>query len=168
MTGGPATPHLRPAGPGDARDIAELISTLLRSADTSAIPGPVGRADIAEWMAAAPGRTAWHVAEAEAGDMLGVQWIEPRAGLPPDMADIATFVSEGRQRIGIGSALFARTTEAARMLGYRWLHAQIRADNAGGLVYYRSRGFEPWRHHPDVPLHDGRRVDRVAMRFDLR
>ena len=163
-----AQPHVRRAGPADARDIAVLISDLLRSADTSAIAGPVDRSDIRSWMATAPDRSAWHVAENNAGAVLGVQWIEPRADLPANTCDIATFVSQGRQSIGIGSALFTRSAEAARALGYRWLHAYIRADNDGGLIYYRSRGFEPWRVDLSVPLSDGRAVDRIAMRYDLR
>ena len=160
--------RIRPAGAADARDIAGLVSTLVRGGDTSAIAGPVARADIIEWMDFAPERSAWHVAETDSGDILGVQWIEPHHDLPPDTADIATLVVQGRQRIGIGSSLFAQSLRAGRRLGYRWLHAYIRADNEGGLIYYRSRGFEPWRSDPEVPLADGRRIDRVAMRYDLR
>jgi GNAT superfamily N-acetyltransferase len=51
-----------------------------------------------------------------AGRSLGLQWIEPHAGLPPDAASIATFVAPGRQQLGIGSALFPATERAARQL----------------------------------------------------
>lgn len=160
-------PILRRAGPADARDIARLLSDVLAASDTSAMAGPVEAATIRDWMGAAPGRTVWHVAETEDGTILGVQWIKPRADLPEDMADIATFAAFGRQRLGTGSALFSRTVPAARALGYRWLHASIRADNEGGLVYYRSRGFEPFDRVIGAPLADGRRVDRIRMRYDL-
>ena len=165
-----SAPFLRRAGPADARAIAEMLSGVLAAADTSAITGPVAAATIRAWMGAASERSVWHVAEDAAGECLGVQWIEPDDDLPADTADtadIATFVAHGRQRIGTGSALFAATVPAARALGYRWLHAAIRADNAGGLIYYRSRGFEPLGRITDRPLADGRRIDRIAMRYDL-
>jgi L-amino acid N-acyltransferase YncA len=158
---------VRRAGVADARGIADLLRDVLADADTSALAGPPDAATVRKWMASAPERAAWHVAEAEDGTTLGVQWIEPLDALPPDMADIATFVAPGRQRIGTGSALFAKTVDAARALGYRWLQAVIRADNEGGLVYYRSRGFEPVGRITDRQLADGRRIDRIAMRYDL-
>jgi GNAT superfamily N-acetyltransferase len=144
-----------------------MLSEVLASADVSALPGPVEAATVRSWMAAAPARAVWHVAEDDRGTTLGVQWIEPLPDLPDDAADIATFVAPGRQGLGSGSALFQATVQAARALGYRWLHAVIRADNEGGLIYYRSRGFEPIGRITDRPLPDGRRIDRIAMRHDL-
>jgi L-amino acid N-acyltransferase YncA len=160
-------PTLRGAGPADARDIAGMLSDVLAAADTSAIRGPVDADTIRRWMAAAPLRSRWMVAEDEAGAILGLQWIEPHAGLPPEAASIATFVLPGRQQLGIGSALFTAMERAARDLGYRWINATIRADNAGGLVYYQSRGFRQWKYEPDVEIAPGRVVDRVSTRYDL-
>ena len=59
------------------------------------------------------------------------------------------------------------TKKAARALGYAHIHAIIRADNAGGLAYYQSRGFEDFRLLPDCPLGDGRVVDKLWKRFEL-
>jgi GNAT superfamily N-acetyltransferase len=75
-------------------------------------------------MALAPARSAWHVAENERGEILGLQWIEPHAGLPPEACSIATFVAPGRQQLGIGSALFPATERAAR----RWATLDQRHD----------------------------------------
>ncbi|NER01119.1 MAG: lysozyme [Cyanothece sp. SIO2G6] len=72
-------------------------------------------------MRLAPERSAWHLAEREDGAILGVQWIEPHSDLPKDMADIATFAALGRQQIGVGSALFVKTLQVAKRLGYLWL-----------------------------------------------
>lgn len=162
-----SAPIVRRAGPADARGIAEMLTDLLAATGTSAIAGPVGAATVRTWMTAAPERAVWHLAEDEKGAIQGVQWIEPAADLPEDMADIATFAALGRQRLGTGSALFAATVPVARALGFRWLHASIRADNEGGLVYYRSRGFEAFGRIADRPLSDGRRIDRIRMRHDL-
>jgi L-amino acid N-acyltransferase YncA len=158
---------IRIAGPADARGIAEMLSHVLASADTSAIVGPVDGAKIREWMLVAPARSNWRVAEAESGEILGLQWIEPTADLPPEACSIATFVLPGRQQLGIGSALFAETDRAARALGYRWINATIRADNEGGIIYYQSRGFRVWKRTSDVPLASGRLVDRISTRYDL-
>jgi GNAT superfamily N-acetyltransferase len=158
---------LRVAGPADARDIAAMLSRVLASADTSAIQGPVEGSKIREWMALAPTRSSRMVAEDESGAILGLQWIEPHACLPPEACSIATFVQPGRQQLGIGSALFAATERAARALGYDWINATIRADNEGGIIYYQSRGFRVWKREKDVEIGRGRIVDRISTRFDL-
>jgi len=158
---------IRSAGPADARDIAEMLSRVLASADTSSIQGPVDSKTIRTWMASAPDWSAWYVAEDQSGDVLGLQWIEPHADLPPEAASIATFVAPGRQQLGIGSSLFTATTQAARDLGYGWINATIRTDNEGGLTYYQSRGFRTWKQEKDVEIAAGRFVDRVSTRYDL-
>lgn len=158
---------LRAAAPADARAIAEMLSQVLASADTSSISGPVDAATIRSWMSVAPERSSWIVAEDDHGDILGLQWIEPGAGLTPEAANIATFVTHGRQQLGIGSALFRATEGAARALGYSWINATIRADNFGGLAYYQSRGFRTYGHEEDVEIAPGRCVDRLSARYDL-
>ncbi len=47
------------------------------------------------------------------------------------------------------------------------IDATIRADNASGLAYYKAMGFTDWDVLRDVPLSDGRVVDRIRKRFDL-
>ena len=49
--------------------------------------------------------------------------------------DIATFASRSRHKSGVGSALFARTREAASKLGFAAINATIRVVNEGGLAY---------------------------------
>ena len=159
--------RVRIAGPADARSIAEMLSDVLFSADASTLQGPVDTATIRKWMATAPERANWVVAEDDIGAILGLQWIEPHADLPPEAANIATFVRPGRQQLGVGSALFSATAKAARALGYVWINATIRADNAGGITYYQSRGFRVWKHEQDVEIAPGRRVGRVLKRYDL-
>ena len=99
--------------------------------------------------------------------MVGFQWISPHPKLPPEASDIATFVQIGRTGLGIGSALFSSTSQAAKDLGYIWINATIRADNEGGLTYYQSRGFRDWRFDEDVVLDSGQIVSRISKRYDL-
>lgn len=148
-------------------DMADVLNGVIAQGGTTAIADPVTRDMLADWMGRAPGRSAWHVAEDENGRVLGFQWIEPAAYLPPDAAEIATFARIGYTRLGIGSALFRATEEAARTLGFRWINANIRADNAGGLVYYQSRGFEDYGRIRDHRMSDGTSVDKILKRYSL-
>ena len=59
-------------------------------------------------------------------------------------------------------------TEAeARRFGYSWINASIRADNAGGLAYYQSRGFETYDRKTNVRLDNGLVVEKIMKRYDL-
>ena len=158
---------VRSAGRLHQADMAGLLNEIIAKGGTTAITEPVTRDTIAAWMTRAPGRMAFHVAEDETGHVMGFQWISPSGDLPPEAAEIATFVRIGHTGLGIGSALFRATEAAARALGYRWINANIRADNHGGLVYYQSRGFEDYARIKDYRLADGTPVDKILKRYDL-
>jgi L-amino acid N-acyltransferase YncA len=159
--------HIRTAHGLDARDMAAILSRLIAKGGTTAMTDAVDAAVIRDWMARGGARAAWHVAEDAKGALQGFQWIEPHDALPSEAAAIATFVDDGRQGLGVGSGLFRATQKAARALGYGWVSAAIRADNAGGLAYYQSRGFEDWGRRSGVRLGDGQVVDQVLKRFNL-
>ncbi|MBS8224868.1 GNAT family N-acetyltransferase [Vannielia litorea] len=158
--------HVRPAARADARAIAELLQEVVDAGGTTALTGQVSRNDILDWMQASP-RAAWHIAEDEGGALLGFQWIDPMVDEPETCAEIATFARVGRTGLGIGSRLFEATREAAKRLGYTWIRANIRADNAGGLAYYQSRGFEDYGRIEGYRMADGTVVDKVLKRYDL-
>ena len=160
--------HIRRAGALDTGAMAELLNAIIAKGGTTAKTKPVTRSTLAAWMAFAPDQSAWHVAEAETGDLLGFQYIEPHKHLPPEACDIATFVRVGQTGLGIGSKLFQATRSEAKTLGYHWINATIRADNTGGLAYYQSRGFEDYARQNDVTLDDGTLVSKISKRFDLR
>lgn len=158
---------IRRAGPLDARPLAELLNEVIAAGGTTAMTRPVDAEDLRDWITRCPDRAAWHLAEDDSGEVMGFQWIEPAEYLPEDAAEIATFARRGRTGLGIGSALFRETEKTARALGYRWINANIRSDNMGGLAYYQSRGFEDYGTKPGVRLDDGRTVDKVLKRYDL-
>lgn len=159
--------HIRRAGLLDARAMADLLNTIIARGGTTAHTTPVTRDTLIGWMTRYSHGAAWHVAEDDTGALLGFQFIEPHPDLPPDACDIATFVRIGQTGLGIGSRLFDKTQPAARVRRYAWINATIRTDNAGGLAYYQSRGFEDYAHHPNARLADGTRVDKISKRFDL-
>ena len=157
--------HIRKAGPLDAANIAVLLNEIIAKGGTTAMVRPVLNKEIRKWMTQS--NAVWHLAENDAGTVLGFQWIEPHPDLPDDATDIASFVKLGQTGLGIGTALFEATVKAARSLGYRKIDAIIRADNLGGLAYYQSRGFETIRLVADTELEDGTRVDKIWKRFNL-
>ncbi|MEY3004093.1 MAG: hypothetical protein RLZZ491_1269 [Pseudomonadota bacterium] len=157
-------PLIRRAAPLDTRDMADLLNQIIVVGGTTARTQTVCADEFLPLLAARA--SACHVAEVGA-EIMGFQYIEPHAALPPGVADISTFVRRGKTGQGIGSALFEATAQAARDLGYRWINATIRADNTGGLIYYQSRGFRDWRHLSDQRLANGMRVDKVCKRYDL-
>ena len=130
------TVRVRPAGPLDARGIASIVN------DTKARTEPVGSRDIADLIGTVPAGSAVHVAEDDAGGLLGCQFIESHSDLPPGCCEIATFIRPGAAGIGAGSALFKATEVAARSLGYAAIVAIVSRDNEAALTYYQSRGFE--------------------------
>lgn len=158
--------HTRAAGALDAPAMARLLNEIIEEGGTTALVRKVNGDDMLEWMRNGT-RAAWTVAEDEGGDIVGFQWIEQVDSLPPEAAEIASFVRIGRTGLGIGSALFRATEAAARRLGYRWIRANIRADNESGLTYYQSRGFEDYGRIENYRLESGRVVNKTLKRYDL-
>ncbi|UWR26356.1 GNAT family N-acetyltransferase [Sulfitobacter sp. S223] len=159
--------HVRPALPLDTRSMAQLLNEIIKIGGTTALVRPVTGQDMAEWMNFVPDRAAWHVALNGEERVVGFQWIEPSQQLPPEAAEIATFVQVGQTGLGIGSALFTATANAAKELGYVWIRANIRADNEGGLTYYQSRGFRDYAVIEDYIMADGTSVDKRLKRYDI-
>ncbi|MDJ0640762.1 MAG: GNAT family N-acetyltransferase [Paracoccaceae bacterium] len=155
------------AGKLHASAMAGILNEIIEAGGTTALTTKVSAEDLMAWQRRAPENSAWHVAEDGSGQVLGFQWIEPASYLPREAAEIATFAKIGKTGLGIGSALFRSTEEAARDLGYAWINANIRADNAGGLAYYQSRGFEDYDRITAYRMGDGQVVDKILKRYDL-
>ncbi len=155
------------ANPLHAGEMAEILNEIITAGGTTALTTRVTASELAERMAQGSERSAWHVAEAENGTVLGFQWIAPADYLPTEAAEIATFARIGHTGLGIGSKLFSATEKAARRLGYGWINADIRADNPGGLAYYQSRGFEDYARKTGVRMANGNLVDKVLKRYNL-
>lgn len=158
---------IRPPITLDTPDMARLLNEIIEAGGTTALTRPVTGQDLQDWISANSDHSAWHVAVDDAERIVGFQWIGPASYLPPEAAEIATFVQMGQTGLGIGSALFDATRKAAKSLGYFWINANIRADNEGGLIYYQSRGFQDYRVIEGYVMADGQVVDKRLKRFDL-
>ena len=159
--------HIRKAGDIDAREMADLLNVIIRKGGTTALTEEITGATIKTWFRTAPLQSVWHIAEDDAGTILGFQSIEPHSDLPPEACDIATFVKSGQTGLGIGSKIFDASQRVAKELGFHWINATIRADNTGGLAYYQSQEFETYAHHPNQRLANGMTVAKVSKRYDL-
>ena len=160
--------NIRPAIALDAPSMARLLNPIIEDGGTTAITARVTGDTLAAWMAEKYDRAAWHVAVNDAEEVVGFQWIARGADyLPPEAAEIATFVQVGQTGLGIGSRLFDATKKAAKDLGYKWINANIRADNEGGLIYYQSRGFVDYGRIEDYRMENGQTVDKILKRYDL-
>ena len=159
--------HIRRAGTLDARPMAELLNSIIEKGGTTAYTETVSPDVMVEKMSRSQPRAVWHVAEDDTGAILGFQFFKPHPDLPEDACDIATFVQIGQTGLGIGSKLFEASREAARTMGFAWINATIRGDNAGGLAYYQSRGFEDYARLSDQRLANGSIVDKICKRIDL-
>ena len=142
-----------------------MLNDIIEAGGTTAIGGPISADAISDWMKKP--RSSWHVAEDESGRILGFQWIAPAEYLPAEAAEIATFARIGSTGLGIGSKLLEQTIVSARLLGYQWINANIRADNHSGLTYYQSRGFEDYGRIRNYELPDGQVVDKILKRLDV-
>ncbi|MEX0369580.1 MAG: N-acetyltransferase family protein [Tateyamaria sp.] len=159
--------RVRPAIALDAPSMAALLNDIIEEGGTTAITTKVSGTDLSDWMAE-KGRSAWHVAVNDAEQVVGFQWIATGGDyLPPEAAEIATFVQVGQTGLGIGSKLFDATRSAAKDLGYAWINANIRADNEGGLIYYQSRGFQDYGRIEGYEMANGQIVDKILKRYDL-
>ena len=157
--------HIRRAGAQDIGAMTDLLNEVIRQGDTTAYTEEVTRQSIKDRMQI--DLAIWHLAEDDAGALLGFQWVAPLDSEPDLVAEIATFARVGQTGLGIGSALFDTTRKACIGSGYQWIRANIRADNTGGLAYYQSRGFETYGRIKDYRLGNGQIVDKVLTRYDL-
>ena len=158
---------IRPLQMSDIRLMTELLNEIIEIGGTTAYLNPLPESELASWVARGTERANWTIAEDDAGKLVGFQWAEPHALLPPEAASIATFVRVGVVGRGIGKRLFAETSKHMKRFGFEWINASIRSDNDSGLRYYAKMGFLDWKVDPDATLSDGRITGKHHKRYDL-
>lgn len=158
--------RIRFGRPSDAGELTDLLNAIIARGGTTALEESLTPATFADWFLTGRHALICMVAE-DAGCLLGFQSLSDYDPLPQGWADIGTFTRQHPHRPGVGRALFAATRAAARARGIVTLNATIRADNTGGLAFYRKLGFRLYDTSPDQPLRDGTLVDRLHHRLDL-
>ena len=156
---------IRPALPDDADALCAVLNEIIAVGGTTALEDPLSvDAFSAQFLNGPSCLSLFTALESASSAPVGFQSLTRHPDLPDGWGDIATFARIRRKRAGVGSALFARTLEAARDLGLTTLNAAIRADNTGGLAFYEKMGFRTYQTLPNVPLKSGAHVDRVLKR----
>ncbi|MFK7752442.1 MAG: N-acetyltransferase family protein [Sedimentitalea sp.] len=157
----------RPIVADDAVEACTLLNEIIRIGGTTAFQTELSVVDFANHYITGDDLICCHVALDEGGQVAGFQWLGAKDTLPEGCGDIATFARQSNPVRGIGSALFAATTAAARTKGLTQINAKIRADNTPGLGYYSKMGFVDHDVARAQPLSDGTLVDRITKRFIL-
>ncbi|WP_420403536.1 GNAT family N-acetyltransferase [Nisaea sp.] len=132
---------LAPVGEDDAHEIMLLLNRIIDARTYTSMTETMSVADQRRFIATLPDRAIYLAArDGRSGRILGVQDCLP-APEDKEQCDISTFVSLDAFRRGIGRALFERTADDARQLGYRRIRAVMRTDNTHALNYYGAMGF---------------------------
>ena len=151
----------------DTEGMRTLLNEIIRVAGTTAITSKLSPDEMREWFISGEAVVSCFVAVDSDGTIVGFQSLSNCASLPAGWVDIATFISRSRHKSGVGSALFARTREAASKLSFATINASIRIDNVGGLAYYSRMGFATYLVEDGDPQAQGRVFNRVHKRFML-
>lgn len=142
-----------------------LQNEVIRSGAFSAYQQAVTEHWFSSTFLTGPGAISCHLAEK--AQIVALQTLERHPALPPDWADIGTFVAPRTRRGGAGRALFSASLAAARQAGISTLNASIRGDNTAALAFYSALGFVDYALDPGWCLADGRVTGRVSKRFNL-
>ena len=162
---GPFT--FRPAADNDIEGMRTLLNEIIRVGGTTAITNELSPDEMREWFISGEAVVSCFVAVDSDGTIAGFQSLSKYDSLPAGWVDIATFASRSRHQSGVGTALFARTREAASKLGVATINATIRVVNEGGLAYYGRMGFTTYLVEDGDPQAQGRVFNRIHKRFDL-
>ena len=135
---------IRAASADDTAGMRTLLNEIIRVGGTTAMTNELSPDEMREWFISGEKVVSCFVAVDSDRAIAGFQSLSKYDSLPLGWVDIATFASRSRHKSGVGSALFARTREAASKLGFSAINATIRVVNEGGLAYYSRMGFETY------------------------
>ena len=163
----PESLSINPAVDADTEGMRTLLNEIIRVGGTTAITNELSADEMRELFISGETVVACLVAVDTGGTIAGFQSLSKYGSLPAGWVDIATFASRSLHKSGVGSALVARTREAASKRGFAAINASIRVDNVGGLAYYSRMGFDTYLNEVGDPQAQGRLFNRVHKRFML-
>ena len=134
---------IRPAVVGDAPGIVTVVNPIIEAGVYTAFDTPFTVEGEQRYIEAFPARGIFHVAISDE-QIVGFQSMEPFATYThafDHVGVLGTYVELSRRRMGIGSALFEATFEAARRKQYQKLFTYILVHNSAALRAYKKHGF---------------------------
>lgn len=148
--------RVRPAGPGDATALRDILNTIVAIGGMTAIESPLPLEAFKKYFLEGASFILCLVAEDSITSLpLGFQGLTRHMELPDKWADIGTFTRSDPKVPGVRRALFAETKIQARKDKLTAINAAIRADNHGGLAYYDKMRCRTFQVAESVPLRDG-------------
>lgn len=159
---------VRRARPADAEAVRAIRNHAIEQSTALWTETPQSPAEGAAWLAAHLEHASAFVAEVE-GEVAGFAVYGPWRELDGfrDTVEDSIYVREGRQGLGIGSALLDTLVTAAREAGHHVMIADIEAENAASVRLHERFGFQHVGTVREAGAKFGRRLDLTIMRLPL-
>jgi L-amino acid N-acyltransferase YncA len=158
---------IRPAREEDAGSMVELLNPIIRAGTYTIMDEPLSVDDQIAFMRGFPERGVFNVAVCnDSQNVLGLQDVQPLSTAVnafKHVGEIATFVSLGLHRNGIGRSLSQATFEGAKEQGFLKIRATVRADNPQAVSFYHSQGFKVIGTAKNHALVRGKYIDEILM-----
>jgi RimJ/RimL family protein N-acetyltransferase len=153
---------VRPARPGDTREMAELFAAVAAERDGIATEPPV---DLEERTAVFTRTVSGSIVAVAGGRVVGLLHVEAsRHGF----GEIGMAVDRGWRGRGVGSALVQAAIDWARGAGLHKLCLEVFPHNAAGIALYRRAGFtEEGRRAAQYRRASGELWDSIVMGLPL-
>jgi L-amino acid N-acyltransferase YncA len=149
-------PTLRLATEKDADGIQEIYAPYVRDTCISFETEPPSVEEIRRRVGSVLPRWPWLVCERD-GEILAYAYAsEHRVRAAFRWAvDVAVYVREGRQRLGLGRTLYSALIPLLRLQGYCHAYAAIYIPNPGSVALHEAMGFRPFAVFADVGYKQG-------------
>ncbi|MFD8421810.1 GNAT family N-acetyltransferase [Streptomyces sp. NPDC059466] len=159
---------VRPAGTEDTEVIRAVRNHAIEHSTALWTQSPQAPAEAALWLAAHLERGSAFVAEVD-GEVAGFAAYGPWRQLDGyrHTVEDSVYVREGRQGLGVGSALLAALIAAAREAGHHVIVADIEAANTSSIRLHERYGFRHVGTLPEVGTKFGRWLDLTIMQLPL-
>jgi L-amino acid N-acyltransferase YncA len=134
---------IRPATGNDAREIAEIINSVIAEGKFTLFDKPFTVEEERAFISSLRDRSVLYVAEIDS-KIVGVQSVDLFSDLADSVrhvATIGTWLRPGFRGRGIGRILAEESFRFARQNGYRKVVIQVLAANERALRFYSSLGF---------------------------
>lgn len=156
---------IRPAGPGDAAQIAAIWNAMIRDTLSTFTTVEKSDADLRDLIAARP--AAFWVAEVEG--IVGFVTYGPFRAGPGYAATVehTIILGPGARGQGIGTRLMATATGAAAQQGHHIMVAGISSANPRAVTFHERTGFVRTGHMPQVGRKRGQWLDLILMQKTL-
>ena len=156
---------IRPARAEDAAGILPIYNQIIRDTTITFLPDDKTEAEIVQAIAAAD---AYLVAE-EAGRIVAFASFGPfRSGKGyASVKEHSICLAEEARGAGLGAKLLAALEDVARTQGVRVMVGGISGENAAGLHFHATQGYQKTGHLPEIGEKFGRALDLVLMQKSL-